>query len=387
MSSIGSWATSVLALLLVVSSTLLTSTAEASPRVRVMSWNVWGIPYVSDDVEGRMAQIVPAIAEHSPDVVALQEVWEESHGDRLARDFRAGGWPHVRHFRGHGRKGGLLIASRHPFREMEYVRFSMGDLPLVPWHVDWMADKGVARVEIDHPQGRFGFANTHLQAAYIGRNGYVTTRLSQAMELARSLAELGGPLVLAGDINTREGELGFRALQARARVHDTGIGARVDAIMQRGFEVRSRHILFREDRDVNGVAMPLSDHGAVMADLVRTEAPAAFLSWSEVRNEVEAYLARDKSSMRNVGVIVRFASLVVVGAFAVWARKRRRRWWFLYWKRGAALGLVALALLYLGFAYLPRTEKQMADTADQIEADHDLLAARDHLTSPRRSFR
>lgn len=379
MPSIESWKTDVLSILVlilcaVLSSTVLSSTAHAAPRVRVMSWNVWGIPYVSDDVEGRMERIVPAIAEHSPDVVALQEVWEAEHGDRLARDFRAGGWPYVRHFRGRGRKGGLLIASRHPFREMEYVRFSMGDLPLVPWHVDWMADKGVARVQIEHPHGRFTFANTHLQAAYIGRTGYVTTRLSQAMELARSLSDLGGPLVLAGDINTREGELGFRALQARARVRDAGIGARVDAIMQRGFEVRSRHILFEEDRDVNGVAMPLSDHGAVMADLVATEAPAPFLSWSEVRNEVEAYLARDKSSMKNAGIVLRFAGLVFVGAFAVWARKRRRRWWRLYWKRGVAFSFAALVVLYLGFAYLPRTEKQMADTADQIEAD-DLVAS------------
>ena len=357
---------------------LLPGVAHADATVRVMSWNVWGIPYVSDDVEGRMARIVPAIAEHAPDVVALQEVWEAEHGDRLAADFRAGGWPHVRHFRGEGRKGGLLIASRHPFRELGYVRFSMGDLPLVPWHVDWMADKGVARVRIDHPRGSFTFANTHLQAAYIGRRGYVTTRLSQAMELARTLAGDAGPLVLAGDINTRTNELGFRALQARARVLDAGIGARVDAIMQRGFEVRSRAILFDEDRDVNGVAMPLSDHNAVMADLVATEAPAPFLRWSEVRREVEAYLARDTSATKNVGIGVRFVSLVFAGAFAVWARKRRRRWWRLYWKRGAAFSFAAALLLYLGFAYFPRTEKHMADTAQQLEAeDTDLLALAD----------
>lgn len=370
MSSIRLWTTSVLAVL------ALATVAEASPTVRVMSWNVWGIPYVSDDVEGRMERIVDAIAEHNPDLVALQEVWEPEHGDRLTEDFRAAGWAHVRHFRGEGRKGGLLIASRYPFHEMEYVRFTMGDVPLVPWHVDWMADKGVARVRIDHPEGAFTFANTHLQAAYGGRR-YVTTRLSQAMQLARSLADLGGPLVLAGDINTRRSELGFRALQARARIVDTGIGAKLDAIMQRGFNVQSRQILFREDRDVNGVAMPLSDHGAVMADLVATEAPAPFLQWSEVRREVEAYLVRDKSSFQHIGVIVRFASLVFVGAFAVWARKRRRRWWRLYWKRGASFALVALALLYLGFGYFPRTEQHMAETAEQIDTEPDLLVMAD----------
>ena len=60
------WTTSVFALLVFVSSMLVTERRPGSPHdVRVMSWNVWGIPYVSDDVEGRMERIVDAIAEHS----------------------------------------------------------------------------------------------------------------------------------------------------------------------------------------------------------------------------------------------------------------------------------------------------------------------------------
>ena len=114
--------------------------------------------------------------------------------------------------------------------EMPYVRFTMGDVPLVPWHVDWMADKGVARVRDRPPtDGTFTFANTHLAGGIrIGRNRYVTTRLSQAMQLARSLGRAwGARWCLAGDINTRRRtSWAFRALQARARiVHDTGIGA------------------------------------------------------------------------------------------------------------------------------------------------------------------
>lgn len=351
---------------LVRSFAVLLLLAAASPahaqRIRVVSWNVWGVPWVSPDVEARLAAVPEALAELSPDVVALQEVWEPAHGDLLAEGLRAIGLPHVQHVRGAGRKGGLLVASRWPMDELGFVPFSMGRVGIVPWHVDYMANKGVARFRVHAPGGDFVFVDTHLQASYGGR--YATVRLSQSLELARALDAFTEPVIVAGDFNSRSHELPFRALRAAARLTDATPGFGIDGVLFRGgFRVLERRRALHAPRDLAGGARRrLSDHDAVFVELERAAvaAPPA-LDWRRVRAEAQRFAASSRAAWQQASWGARAAALFFVGLVAVFARRRRRR--------RAALGLALAAglLLYLGFAYGPSEERGMGETLRRLE--------------------
>lgn len=335
-------------------------------ELRVVSWNVWGVPYVTPSVDARIDAVADAVAPLRVDVLALQEVWEPEHGERLRERLAAIGLTHTIHWidEDRGEQSGLMIASRWPIEELAFERFAMGGDPLVPWHVDYMADKGVALVRVDAPGRSFVLANTHLQAAY-GAFEYTPIRIGQMLQLAALLRRVDGPLVVAGDLNTRQEELGFRALVARTGLVDAAPGFGIDALLHRGgLHALRHHRAFDRALPTRDGAMRLSDHDALVVDLAfAPDAPreAGFrelatrdamrdwtgASWVRVRDELRAFATVNGADWSRVGGGYRVVGLVALAFVASRWRRRRHR------HRLRALALAALALLYLGFAYGP----------------------------------
>jgi len=48
--------------------------ADAPVRLRVITWNAWGLPAVSTNLQARMTALPDAIAKLDADVVLLQEI-------------------------------------------------------------------------------------------------------------------------------------------------------------------------------------------------------------------------------------------------------------------------------------------------------------------------
>ena len=71
--------------------------AEAPTPLRILSWNVWGLPAASTNLEPRMAALPDAIAKLDPDVILLQEVWAESDGVALKRGLARHGYRYASH--------------------------------------------------------------------------------------------------------------------------------------------------------------------------------------------------------------------------------------------------------------------------------------------------
>lgn len=265
----------LLALLLLLSSIGLPAAASADRlSLRVLTWNVWDVPVVATHTTERMRRIVPALAALEPDLVALQEVWVEEDAAILLHDLHEAGFEHTRHYRGEGMKCGLLIASRYPFRDLGFHAFVLGTTSHVPWHIDWNADKGVARVRVQTPLGDVDFADTHMQANY-SPGGYLSVRLGQALEVAgvaSAPANSGPPLIVAGDFNTRSDDLPMRVLLSRANLGEAGEDVGVDKILFRGGTDHSLRMVsmqshFSEPVDLgDGVEATLSDHDAVVVD-------------------------------------------------------------------------------------------------------------------------
>ncbi len=354
--------------------------AEApSLRVRVLSWNVWDLPVISDHLDARVARIGPAIARLEPDLVALQELWEADDARRIGDDLRAAGLVHQT---APNEDTGLLIASRWPIEATRFAPFTLGKAPWAPWHVDWVATKGVVQVDVQTPVGPLTFADTHLQGRY-RTDLYPDTRLAQALEVAEATAPrregVVPPLVLAGDLNSPSHELPYEVLEVSCGLRPTSERSALDAVLVRDgtavrvVEASSRHALEEVVELDDGVAAPLSDHPAVLAELTLASCATCGPVWSPGA-AWPAVAARARATVeRRIEAARADGRLALVGGIALLLfvlAATRRLWPSRVWSAGAfgVLGCVAAAwLLYLGLLYAPTQEQGMIDAAERIQ--------------------
>jgi endonuclease/exonuclease/phosphatase family metal-dependent hydrolase len=164
-------------------------------RLTVVSWNLWWRfgPWVA-----RQPAIAATLQRLDPDIVCLQEVWEERDGPRQADQLAAalGGYD-VAHAAGLGfdlasESLGNSILSRWPIRAHEARR-----LP-APDGLDEL--RVVLRAEIDGPRGPFDVFVTHLN----WRMDQSDVRQDQVRAVCEFIADTGPrafPPLLAGDFN------------------------------------------------------------------------------------------------------------------------------------------------------------------------------------------
>src|SRR6478736_9338872 len=81
--------------------------------LRVLSWNAWGLPAVSTNLQARMTALPDAIAKLDADVVLLQEIWAESDGLSIKRGLERHGYQYTSHL-AHTQYGmtGLFVGSK-----------------------------------------------------------------------------------------------------------------------------------------------------------------------------------------------------------------------------------------------------------------------------------
>lgn len=165
-------------------------------RVTIVSWNLW---WRFGPWRARQPAIAATLQRLAPDIVCLQEVWEERDGDRQADQVAAalGGY-HVAHGAGLGfdlapESLGNSIVSRWPIRAHE-----ARPLP-APAGLDEL--RVVLRAEIDGPRGPIEVFVTHLN----WRMDQSDVRQDQVRAICAFIAETAGqrtfPPVLAGDFN------------------------------------------------------------------------------------------------------------------------------------------------------------------------------------------
>jgi endonuclease/exonuclease/phosphatase family metal-dependent hydrolase len=247
--------------------------ADTPVRLRVLSWNAWGLPVVSTNLEARMAALPAVIAELAPDVVLLQEVWAESDGSKLQRALDRYGYHYASHL-AHTAYGmtGLFTASKLPLTSVGFLPFASGRIGHSFWHLEWLASKGIGSYTVRTPLGEVQVQNTHLQAQY-DTDTYAAERLSQASEILLMHQDWSVPLVLGGDFNSGAEELPRQALIDLDALSDTTPSPRPDTIYVRSGGnlrirvVESRQALTEPVRLDNGVTTVLSDHPAVLVDL------------------------------------------------------------------------------------------------------------------------
>lgn len=182
--------------------------------LRVLTWNVHGIPFLTPRPSARLHNIAKKLREQQPDLVLLQEVWSHAYARQLAREL-AGSY-RVTTATGCGRPfpcGGLAILVRRASGWVPSAPTFVAYRASGPWYRfrewDAIAKKGIVMVELARGDGSLAVANTHLQTDYarFGRE-YSHVRRRQLEQLAATLdaAFPGRPVVLGGDFNTAPGE-------------------------------------------------------------------------------------------------------------------------------------------------------------------------------------
>ncbi|BFZ64942.1 phospholipase C type enzyme [Saitoella coloradoensis] len=197
--------------------------------IRLLSFNCWGLKYVSKHRSIRLRTIASILSTTSYDIILLQEVWVESDFKHLAQTCSST-FPHAKFYNSAVLGGGLVVLSKWPIEETHMHPYKLNGRPTAFFRGDWYVGKGIASAIIRHPGGKkIEVFNTHLHAPYGEKtDSYMAHRTSQAWEFARlaraSIAQ-NHILLCAGDFNSVPGSLAHRILRTYGLLADAWISA------------------------------------------------------------------------------------------------------------------------------------------------------------------
>lgn len=179
----------------------------------VLTWNLWWRfgPWVQ-----RQPAILATVAALDPDVIALQEVWDDGERNQAAVLAELLGFHHVYAAnREHdGVRFGNAVLSRWPIADHEWR-------PL-PAPADLDEGRNVLRADVDGPRGRFQIFSTHLN----WRFDHSRIRQDQVRtigELVRSSPTRSYPPIVCGDFNAPPDSDEIRSMTGRADTPADGL--------------------------------------------------------------------------------------------------------------------------------------------------------------------
>lgn len=200
-------------------------TPKTDPKtLRLLTFNTWGLKYISKHREFRLHAIADQLADAPPgspddyDIVALQEVWCSDDWEYLSHRCESL-YPYRRNFKSGMIAGpGLCVLSKVPIKETFLYRFPINGRPSAFFRGDWMVGKSISVTLLEpHVQGALPIAllNSHMHAPYAltGDAAYTCHRACQAWDftkLIRMFKQAGYAVVQVGDLNSRPGSLPYK---------------------------------------------------------------------------------------------------------------------------------------------------------------------------------
>ncbi|XP_062365809.1 sphingomyelin phosphodiesterase 2 [Cinclus cinclus] len=276
---------------------------EPTLRLRIFDLNCWAIRYLSKRRQERVRLIGDKLCQEGFDLVLLQEVWsEQDYSDLKAK--LAGCYPFSHYFRSGVIGSGLCVFSRFPILDTLLYQYSLNGYPYMLQHGDWFCGKSVGLVIMKISGIIFNVYVTHLHAEYCrDKDAYLPHRLVQAWELAqfiRHTSKAADVVLLGGDLNMHPEDVGIQLLRGWTGLRDAfaeatrfegckngctlvpdncftdksemlpfPLGIRIDYILYKAissFTVKCEE-LKTTTGPAPGMAIPFSDHEAVMATL------------------------------------------------------------------------------------------------------------------------
>lgn len=193
--------------------------------VKLLTYNVWGLKYISKYRQERIEGIVTKLLDPSEhyDIIALQEVWCEQDW-QLFHDKLHGLYPYTRYFKAGIIAGpGLAILSKIPINETFLYRFPINGRPSAVNRGDWFVGKSIS---ITMLMNNIVVLNSHMHAPYSleGDNAYTCHRSCQAWDITKIIKLLnkaGYHVILVGDLNSKPNSLPYKLFTIEAGLQDS----------------------------------------------------------------------------------------------------------------------------------------------------------------------
>lgn len=192
--------------------------------LRVMTLNIWGLPYFSRDRAWRVQNISAAISRDTYDIIGLQELWLPKDLRPVLQGAHAAGMPYHHHYYSDRIGSGLVLLSRYPIISVDFRRFRLSGSAETLYHGDYIAGKGIGFAQIKTPTSVIDVYLLHAIAQYHAdiEDIYRPHRLSQLYEAARFINahSNGHPVIIIGDFNTRPDQFGYQAFSTLTATTD-----------------------------------------------------------------------------------------------------------------------------------------------------------------------
>jgi endonuclease/exonuclease/phosphatase family metal-dependent hydrolase len=312
----------------VLAAVLAAHPASAETRVRLLSYNMAGIPLVQRLAGDRISELGRHLQNY--DVVGLQEVWNELNYQSLRE---IAGFPNSLRRYDFPVGNGLVLLSRFPVVEWRFYPFTGRAAPHLLFangDGDSICTKGAIAARLRTPDGELDVYATHV----IAEDSPVEDaeiRVSQLLELDDAVRDFsqGRPFVVLGDFNVTPASSQLRMLLSLLGTSDACMksgkdmcgptwksGARIDYVLGPA-ENASR--AFDRPFIVRGAPMLLSDHlGGIQAEL-RLPLPKKLAQASNAGRKDALRLGRDA---------LRAAVARLKAETSRWAPLR---WYFSWW--------------------------------------------------------
>ncbi|MBI4052228.1 MAG: endonuclease/exonuclease/phosphatase family protein [Elusimicrobia bacterium] len=181
-------------------STLTPAELFAERILKVITFNVAGIPLIHPHISQRIPAIARRLKEGNYDLAFLQEVWIEKDIETFKKE---AGFPYAAsHYQG-WRSNGLVILSKFPILKNDFIRYT-NRAPMTKFFTDAdaLVRKGAIALRLKTPYGEWDVYNTHLIAKirYLNQQTIRMTQIFELFELTKKFSE-GRPFMFAGDFN------------------------------------------------------------------------------------------------------------------------------------------------------------------------------------------
>ncbi|CAH0560466.1 unnamed protein product [Brassicogethes aeneus] len=199
-------------------------TSKKVMNLSVLSFNVWGLKYVSKNREDRIRAIAEHLALGKYDLVSLQEVWSQDDFE-LIKEKCLGVLPYSHYFYSGVVGSGVCFLSRYPIEEVFFHQWSLNGYIHKIQHGDWFGGKGVGLCHLNVNNIKVNAYIVHLHAEYDrGNDEYLVHRVLQAYNTAQFIKQTSAYadlVILAGDLNTEPTDLAYRIFTSVAGLTDS----------------------------------------------------------------------------------------------------------------------------------------------------------------------
>lgn len=183
-------------------------------KLRILTLNCWGIPFISKHLKERMTAIGDVLLSGKYDLICMQEVWNNKDFLYLKKYLKHV-LPYSHYFYSGVFGSGLCVFSKHVIHQVFFHHWPLNGYFHKVHHGDWFGGKGIGLCCLKIGDLKVNLYTAHLHAQYHETDEYCAHRIVQAVDAAQFIQLTSGfcdIIILGGDLNIEPDSLPYRII-------------------------------------------------------------------------------------------------------------------------------------------------------------------------------